>query len=122
MELSAAELRELVSPRPVAQPIVAGELIRREAETSDLGIQIVVLHRGWVVVGAVSRCGSDVTIANAKCIRRWGTTKGLGEIAANGPNLSGSNPTVLDDVGLVTVHELSVVLMLQCNPEKWHGR
>ena len=119
VELSATELRELVSPRP---SVALAEPSCLKPITRDLGTQIVVLHRGWVVVGDVSQVGNDVTIANAKCIRRWGTTKGLGEIAANGPNTGGSNPTVLDDMGLVTVHELSVVLMLKANPEKWNGR
>ena len=63
--------------------------------------QIVIAQRGWVFVGEVERSGGDdVTITNAKCIRRWGTTKGLGELALNGPLKS----TVLDPMGTVRLH------------------
>jgi len=77
--------------------------------------QIVIAQRGWVFVGDVERSGDDVTINNAKCIRRWGTTKGLGEIAMNGPTKS----TVLDDIGTVRLHELAVVASLDVEASKW---
>ncbi len=76
--------------------------------------QIVVLQRGWVVVGDVSRDGDQVTVENAQVIRRWGTTKGLGELIS-GPTSS----TVLDPAGTVTAHELAVVLTIDVDAEKW---
>ena len=51
----------------------------------DKDIRILVLHRGWVVVGYYSATDSEVTLRQAAVVRRWGTTKGLGEIAAGGP-------------------------------------
>ena len=43
-------------------------------------IQILVLQRGWVVVGETKKEGSEVVVSKSSVIRRWGTTKGLGEI------------------------------------------
>lgn len=80
--------------------------------------QIVIAQRGWVFVGDVEKSGDDVTINNAQCIRRWGTTKGLGEIAKNGP----TSNTVLDDMGTVRLHALAVVASLDCEASKWAAR
>ena len=80
--------------------------------------QIVIAQRGWVFVGDVERKGDDVTISNAQCIRRWGTTKGLGELAENGPLKS----TVLDPMGTVRMHSLAVVASLDCEGSKWAAR
>lgn len=80
--------------------------------------QIVIAQRGWVFVGDVEKSGDDVTINNAQCIRRWGTTKGLGEIAKNGP----TSNTVLDDMGTVRLHSLAVVASLDCEASKWAAR
>lgn len=77
--------------------------------------QIVVAQRGWVFVGDVETSGDQVTISNAQCIRRWGTTKGLGELAAGGPK----SATVLDNMGIVRLHALAVVATLDCEATKW---
>lgn len=74
-------------------------------------IRIVVLQRGWVMVGRFEQKG-------AQCVRRWGTTKGLGEIAAAGPSAS----TVLDPAGEVQFHELTAILTLACEVSKWSAR
>ena len=83
----------------------------------DPRIQIVVLQRGWVVVGEVTRDGQQLIISKASVIRRWGTTKGLGEIAAGGP----TDTTTLDPAGTVRVHELAVVMAIDCAPSKWEA-
>lgn len=81
-----------------------------------MSIEIVIAQRGWVFVGKIIVDGdSKVTIANAKNIRRWGTTKGLGEIAANGP----TENTVLDHAGTVTLHPLTIVARIDCVDDKW---
>ena len=47
--------------------------------------RIIVAERGWIFVGdCEDHEDGSVTIHNAKNIRRWGTTAGLGELA-NGP-------------------------------------
>jgi len=83
--------------------------------TSPSEWRIVVLHRGNIVVGRYSREGSEVIVRDAAVIRRWGTTRGLGELAAEGPLAN----TVLDPCGIVRAHELAVVLTIDCEADKW---
>jgi len=79
-------------------------------------IKIVILQRGWVMVGKFERNGSDCKLHNASVIRSWGTTKGLGEIAKNGPTLN----TKLDKTnGLVEFDYLTVVAMISCEVGQW---
>lgn len=80
--------------------------------------KIAVLQRGWVYVGRFSRSGDECLLTDAACIRVWGTTKGLGEIAANGP----TSKTVLDPCPDVRFHVLTAVLLLDCASEKWASR
>lgn len=74
--------------------------------------RILVLQRGWVVVGKYSETGDECILTDASVIRRWGTTKGLGELI-NGPLES----TVLDPCGTVRAHKLAVVMQIEC--QKW---
>lgn len=78
-------------------------------------IRIVVGQRGWVHVGKYRRDGQQVTLERAQCIRRWGTTKGLGQIAAEGP----TPDTKLEPVGTLECHELAVVHTLTCDASAW---
>jgi len=79
-------------------------------------VKIVVLQRGWVMVGRFERDGSECTLNNASVIRNWGTTKGLGEIAASGPTTS----TKLDPTnGEVNFDYLTVVATISCNETAW---
>ena len=78
-------------------------------------MQIVIAQRGWVWVGRVIIDGEDVTIHEARCIRRWVTTGGLAQIALNGP----TKDTVLEDVCTVRLHVLTVVGRIDCDPTKW---
>lgn len=77
--------------------------------------QIVVLQRGWVVVGDVSKTETEVSIKNCSVIRIWGTSEGLGEIAFNGP----TSKTKLDRCPDVTVHPLSIVLQMSVDEDRW---
>lgn len=76
--------------------------------------RIVVLQRGWVVVGDYEREGDEVVVRNASVIRYWGTTQGIGELV-NGPTAK----TKLDAAGTVRAHQLAVVLTLDVDAEKW---
>lgn len=79
-------------------------------------IKIVVLQRGWVMVGKFVRSGSECQLHNASVIRNWGTKKGLGEIAINGP----TKDTLLDKCGgLVEFDYLTVVAAISCEESKW---
>jgi len=77
--------------------------------------QIVVLQRGWVVIGDISKTAEEVTIKNCSVIRIWGTSNGLGEIAENGATAK----TKLDKCPNMTVHPLSVVLYMNVNISNW---
>ena len=83
---------------------------------ADSPVRIVILQRGWVVVGYWSQDGEDVTITQAQVIRTWGTTRGLGELVS-GPTSS----TKLDPTGTVHAHILSVVASIDANVEDWEG-
>ena len=75
---------------------------------------IVILQRGWVLVGDFSQDGSQCAVRNGSVVRRWGTTKGLGQLATDGPTAN----TILDPVPETSFHELTIVAKLKCS-EKW---
>lgn len=78
--------------------------------------RIVILQRGWVMFGDFERNGSECKLYNAKVIRRWGTAKGLGELAEKGP----LNETILDDCyGVVEFDYLTVIATIAVNEAKW---
>lgn len=78
--------------------------------------KIVVLQRGWVLVGKLEKNGSECKLHNASVIRNWGTTKGLGEIAQAGPTTT----TKIDPTnGLVEFDYLTVVATISCNSSAW---
>lgn len=82
----------------------------------DKETRIVILQRGWVMVGRFERNGSDCKLHDASVIRIWGTTKGAGEIAGDGP----TSTTKLDKCnGLVEFDYLTVVATISCNEKKW---
>lgn len=81
----------------------------------EYGRQIVILQRGWVFVGLMTKKGSECELTDAATIRNWGTTKGLGEIAEGGPTAS----TKLDPCPLVRFHYLTMVGQIECNEKNW---
>lgn len=82
-------------------------------------IKIVILQRGWIMVGRLERKGSDCILHNASIVRKWGTTKGLGEIAIGGP----TSDTVLDKCyGVVSFDYLTVVASIGCEVSKWANK
>ena len=76
---------------------------------------IVILQRGWVFIGDLSKDGEEFTLSNAQNIQRWGTTDGLGQLALSGP----TNSTQLKPAGTVRFHELTVVARLDVDVSKW---
>ena len=77
-------------------------------------IRIVIGQRGWVWVGRYAEDGDQVVLTDARCIRRWGTSKGLGELVS-GP----TKTTVLDPAGTVTLHRLGVVASYEADVAAW---
>ena len=78
------------------------------------GTAIVVLDRGFVYVGKVTVEDDWCRIEQAKNIRVWGTTNGLGELV-NGP----TGKTVLDAVGSLRAPMRAVISIIDVNEEKW---
>ena len=78
--------------------------------------KIVVLQRGWVAVGRYFRHGTECRLEDASTIRRWGTTKGLGELALNGP----LKDTKLDKSGTIRFHLGAEVCRMDCKTTNWN--
>jgi hypothetical protein len=101
--------------------IIAGVKYVPEQQ-ADGAIKIVILQRGWCMVGRFERDGSECKLYNASVIRKWGTQNGLGEIAANGP----TEDTVLDACNNgnapVEFDYLTVVACLPCMEDKWQNK
>jgi hypothetical protein len=85
-------------------------------------IRIVVLQRGWIVVGRYSEKDDKGYLDGAHVVRRWGTDKGLGQLV-NGPIEKGQSsyaPTVLDKCnGRVEFLLSTTIMTLACEAEKW---
>ena len=83
------------------------------SQTPDL--KIIILDRGFVLVGHAHINGDWVEMTKASIIRRWGTSRGLGELAANGP-LSG---TKLDPIGTVRSPLRALIGLVDCEAASW---
>jgi len=95
------------------------EYVRKDSVLVTSGVvRIVILQRGFVMVGYYSKDGSDCCLESANIIRVWGTTRGLGEIALDGP----TSKTVLDKCPTVHFHELTVIATINCVEAKWSGK
>ena len=79
-------------------------------------IKIVILQRGWVVIGRYSDDGDYGILNDAYVIRSWGTSKGLGELALEGKQ----SDTKLDKTGIVRFHKLTSVALIDCIDAKWN--
>ena len=79
------------------------------------GFAIVVLDKGFVYVGSVEICEEWCVIKNAKNIRRWGTKKGLGELALEGPQ----SDTALDLCGVVRAPKSALIHIIETEEKKW---
>jgi hypothetical protein len=80
--------------------------------------QIVILQRGWVAIGNYSAKGDECTLVDAAIIRTWGTTKGLGELAMNGPLAN----TKLDKCPDMRFHPMTVIARMDVEDSKWNDK
>jgi len=101
-ELTVGELKQIAK--------LAGGLC--QPQTTEKGFRIVVLERGHVAIGEYERAGDRATIRDAAIIRRWGTTKGLGEIAG-GP----TDKTIVDYCG--TIRDAVVLFTIDAIRDGW---
>jgi hypothetical protein len=78
--------------------------------------KIVVLERGWVVVGKLEKQEDDwFLLEDGFVIRRWGTNKGLGQLAEMGP----LENTKLDPIPLTKFHKNKIIFIIDCSDKKW---
>lgn len=78
-------------------------------------VRIIILQRGWVIIGRYYQHGSQCWIESGYVIRNWGTTQGLGELATSGKQES----TKLDFIPKTQFHELTIVASIICDKSKW---
>lgn len=105
MNLSMQDLRELLCPASMPSPT-----------SSELAI--VIADRGHIWVGTVSRDGDETIVRNGAAVRLWGTTKGLGQLATEGPQ----KDTKLDPVPLVRIAQRAVIAIVPCKESSWTGK
>ena len=78
---------------------------------------IVVVESGWVFIGSRSTENGILTLKDASCIRRWGTSAGLGELAICGK----TSDTILDPCGIVEIPVTALLFSIVVDPTKWGG-
>jgi hypothetical protein len=83
-------------------------------------IKIVVLQRGWILVGRYSEdeSGTYGYLDDANVIRYWGTTRGLGQLAERGP----LSATRLDPCPTARFHQLTVIMTIDCEAKAWASK
>jgi hypothetical protein len=79
------------------------------------GFAIVVCDRGFVYVGDVVADDSFAVVSGAKNIRYWGTERGLGQLALEGP----TDKTKLDPVGTVRIPSRAIINIIDTEAAKW---
>lgn len=78
-------------------------------------IRIVVLQSGWVHVGPYVRNGLYTMMPWSACIRKWGSSHGLGQLAASGP----TDQTILDWQPKIEFHTLTEIQSMVVSPKVW---
>lgn len=82
-------------------------------------LQIIIGHRGWVHVGnVVTETATEVVLERARCVRRWGTKKGLAFLGGAGPQ----SETILDEPGTMRIHPLAIMHRYDCDEAAWRGK
>ena len=81
------------------------------------GFFIVVMDKGFVYVGSFEQTSNPAwfKLINSRNIRRYGTTKGIGELALGGP----TKETVLDETGDILVPLHSVCHLIFTDEKNW---
>jgi hypothetical protein len=71
--------------------------------------RIVVIQSGWVLAGIWNENPSSIELGNATLIQRWGTTRGLGELALSGP----TKESVIHPIGEASVPKSAVLYSIK---------
>jgi hypothetical protein len=78
-------------------------------------INILVVEAGWVLVGEPFVGEKNIELQRAHVVRVWGTDKGIGQLALNGP----TETTVLDKLGVAYVERSHLHFMIECDDKAW---
>ena len=73
---------------------------------------LVVLTGGFVYAGSPKIEEGYLYLSDAKCIRRWGTERGLGQLATQGPQ----EKTITDPCADVVAPVSSLIHLISCTP------
>ena len=114
IELEATGEKKMTIPETIIIDNV--KYVRADAPGESLkgDIKIIVVDRGFIYVGHCEETENFVRLTDAKNVRSWGTTKGLGELI-NGP----TSRTILDEVGTVKIPTKAVISIIDVNQNKW---
>ena len=86
------------------------------AVTEGPQANIYVVDRGWVFIGSsFEESEKGVYINNASVIRRWGTQRGLGQLALEGK----TSETILDYTGSIKVRGHAMLFTIECDTNIW---
>ncbi len=99
MEIKLEEFKQMLT----------GQCDKATIERPNGEAWIVIADRGFVWVGTTTANSEYCRIENARNIRVWGTTEGLGELR-DGP----TDSTKLDAVGTVLVPMRAVIGFIKC--------
>ena len=113
--LTIGAAREAIETGKKIEAALGGKPSAEATASSNEGLNIVILDRGFVYVGDVTIAGDWLIINNAKNVRRWGTTQGLGELAAKGPQ----SETKLDMGGTIKAPLRALIGLLKCEASQW---
>lgn len=94
---------------------VRADSVDKSISFNSTNLKIVVVDRSWNFIGNIELTENSIIITNAKVIRKWGTTKGLGQLAISGPTTN----TILDDVGTVTIPLSALIFTIDVDSSKW---
>ena len=78
-------------------------------------LKIVILPRGWIMVGDCEEKNNKIYMKNASVVRDWGTTNGLPELANEGPGPK----TKLDGKCEMQFPMSAVICEISCNEAVW---
>jgi hypothetical protein len=79
------------------------------------GFAIIVADRGFVYVGDCRVDEQFAIVTNARNVRYWGTERGLGQLALEGP----TDKTKLDTVGTVRIPARAIISIIDTEAVKW---
>lgn len=91
-----------------------GDVVPVVRDKKNREVRIVVGQRGFVHIGYYHASAHEICLTHARCIRRWGTTKGLNQLVKGK-----TSDTILDDPSTIRLPPLAVVHTVDVDPACW---